>query len=272
MLCITFDNFGCGSQLPACPFPDIVPPEEWANYNQIGLTLGHPRILALLKQLHISSTYFAEGYSAVLHPAEMKRWADQGHEIALHGWKHEIWSNLPSKEREEELIALGVSSMRDLLGEGPVGFRPPGLKINSWTDDIFEKHGIRYISQALEREKGYEDRFGPIGITYTKESSTILVSRLKVLDTSDKLIDAALVSPAFGGFFGTLDAGSAYDTFYDLAAKHERSAPEKPWVFVVHPFISGNRAWAGFDKFLRRLHAEFGPGAFKTAREAVLAS
>jgi peptidoglycan/xylan/chitin deacetylase (PgdA/CDA1 family) len=270
MLCITFDNFGLVAQLPPCPFPEIVPIEEWNQYNHIGLTLGQPRLLNLLEQLKINTTFFAEGFSAVLHPEELKRWQNAGHEIALHGWKHEMWSNLPSKEREEELIALSVCSMRDVLGESPLGFRPPGLKINAWSDDVFEKHGIRYVSQALNRAPDYEGKFGPLGITYTKESSPILVSRLKVLDTPDALIDAALVSPAFGGLFGTLDDDAAYEIFYNQAVAHERTNPAKPWVFIIHPFISGNRSWVGCDRFLRRLHAEFGSGSFKTAREAAL--
>jgi peptidoglycan/xylan/chitin deacetylase (PgdA/CDA1 family) len=233
------------------------------------MTLGHPRILQLLEQLQIHTTFFAEGYSAVLHPAQMKRWAELGHEIAFHGWKHEMWSNLTSQEREEELVALAVSSLRDLLGRGPLGFRPPGLKINPWTDEVLRKHGIQYVSQALEREQGYEDKFGPIGIQYTKQSNPIVVSTLKVLDTSDKLIDAIMVSPAFGGFFGSVDAITAYDLAYDLAVQHERTSPQKPWVYVVHPFVSGNRAWAGFERFMRRLHMEFGPAAFKTAGAAL---
>jgi len=270
VLCITFDNFGLVAQLPPCPFPEIVSAEEWAQYNQIGLSVGHPRLLNLLKQLRISTTYFAEGFSAVLHPTELKRWQDAGHEIALHGWKHEMWSNLPSKEREEELIALSVASMRDVLGEGPQGFRPPGLKINSWSDSLFEKYGIRYVSQALSRAPEYEDKFAPIGITYTKQTSPIVVSQLKVLDTPDTLIDAALVSPAFGGLFGTLDDDGAYEIFYNLAAEHERTKPDRPWVFIIHPFVSGNRSWVGCDRFLRRLHAQFGSSAFKTARAAAL--
>jgi peptidoglycan/xylan/chitin deacetylase (PgdA/CDA1 family) len=270
VLCITFDNFGLAAQLPPCPFPDIVPSEEWALYNEIGLSLGHPRLLNLLGQLQIPTTYFAEGFSAVLHPTELKRWQDAGHEIALHGWKHEMWGNLPSREREEELIALSVASMRDVLGAGPLGFRPPGLKINPWSDDLLEKYGIRYVSQALDRAPEYEDKFAPIGITYTKQSSPIVISRLKVLDTRDTLIDAALVSPEFGGLFGTLDDDAAYETFYNLAVEHELMRPDKPWVFIIHPFISGNRSWFGCSRFLRRLHAQFGSGAFRTALTAAL--
>lgn len=269
MLCITFDNFGCGSTLPGCPFPETIPAEEWSQYNEIGLKLGHPRILQLLEQLKIPTTYFAEGYSAVLHPKEMKRWRDAGHEIALHGWKHEMWTGLASQEREEELVALSVAAMKDLLGEAPLGFRPPGMKINAWTDDVLERHGIRYVGQILQREQKQDERFAKIGITYSKESSDLVVSRLKVLPCSDRLIDGDLISPKAGGFFGSLSSEEAYARFFDMAVKHESETPERPWAFIVHPHISGSRAWAGFEDFIRKLHAKFGIGAFKKARDVV---
>jgi peptidoglycan/xylan/chitin deacetylase (PgdA/CDA1 family) len=271
MLCITFDNFGCGSQLPPCPFPEIVPVDEWRRYNEIGLELGHPRILQLLKQIGVKTTFFCEGYSAVLHPDQMKRWHDDGHEIALHGWKHEMWSNLASEAQEEDLVAQGGAAIRDLLGEAPQGFRPPGLKINPWSDDVFARHDIRYVAQTLDREKGHNDRLSGIGITYASEESPLVVSRLPLLECSDRLLDADLIAPAFGGLYGALDAEAAYDIFFYMASAHERATPDRPWTFIVHPFISGNRAWFGFEKFMRRLHAEFGAGAFKTAREVVFA-
>lgn len=272
MLCITFDNFGCGSKLPPCPFPDVVPASEWDQYNEIGLSLGHPRILNLLDRLKIPTTYFAEGYSAVLHPQEMRRWRDAGHEIALHGWKHEMWTSLPSKEREEELVALSVAAMKELLDEAPLGFRPPGMRINAWTDEVLAKHGIRYVGQILKPEQDHAERFAKLGIKYSKPSTDIIVSRLKILPCSDALIDGDLVDPASGGFFGALSAQDAYARFYEKAVEHEQQAPEKPWVFIVHPHISGSRAWSGFEAFVRKLHAKFGAGVFQRAKDVVLAA
>jgi hypothetical protein len=271
VICITFDNFGCGSgKLPPCPFPDVVPAAEWDNYNEIGLSLGHPRILNLLERLDIRATYFAEGYSAVLHPEEMKRWHDAGHEIALHGWKHEIWATVPSKEREEELVSLAVAAVKNLLGEMPLGFRPPGLKINSWTDDVLEKYGIQYVGQTLEKGQDQSERLARLGIAYPKQETERVISRLKVLPCSDRLIDGDLISPRHGGFFGLLSAEEAYLRFFEMAVEHESQTPEKPWVFIVHPHISGSRAWLGYEDFMRKLHAEFGAGAFRMAREVVL--
>lgn len=272
MLCITFDNFGCGSQLPPCPFPNLVPSSEWDRYNEIGLSLGHPRILNLLEQLKIPTTYFAEGYSAVLHPIEMKRWRDAGHEIALHGWKHEIWTSLPSKEREDELMTLSMAAMKDVLGEVPCGFRPPGMRINAWTDEVLEKHGIRYVGQILQAEQDHSERFAKLGIKYAQPSADIVISRLKILPCSDKLIDGDLISPRDGGFFGALGAQDAYARFLALAVEHERDTPDKPWVFIVHPHISGSRSWGGLEEFLRQLHGKFGVSAFRCAKDLVLPS
>lgn len=273
MLCITFDNFGCGSgKLPPCPFPDVVPSSEWDNYNEIGLTLGHPRILHLLEQLKIQTTYFAEGYSAVLHPDAMKRWRDAGHEIALHGWKHEMWTSLPSQEREDELVGLSVAAMKDLLGAAPLGFRPPGMRINRWTDAVLEKHGIKYVGQILKPEQDHAERFARLGIKYSKPAGDLVISKLKILRCSDQLIDGDLIDPRHGGFFGSLSDEEAYGRFFDMAVSHERATPRIPWTFIVHPHISGSRSWSGFENFMRKLHAEFGASVFKKAQEAVLGS
>ncbi|HDR9586013.1 TPA: polysaccharide deacetylase family protein [Burkholderia stabilis] len=263
MLCITFDNFGraAGDLLPwACPAD--VPPIEWAAYNRIGLELGHPRILQLLESLKIRCTYFAEGYAAVLHPDEMRAWHAAGHEIAIHGWKHEIWSSVASREEESRLVELAVKSICDLTGKAPVGFRPPGLAINPWTDDVLTAHGIRYVSQALP----VVDAMSDAGAR-DDGAKAIVVTRLDVLPTDPMLIDGAVIHPRFGGIFGALDAAAAYDKLHQLAVAHETTRPDEPWVLVVHPFTSGNRAWFGFEDFMRRLVGEFGASSFGLAKD-----
>lgn len=130
--------------------------------------------------------------------------------------------------------------------------------------------GIRYVAQAIARDKGHNQRLANIGITYASEDSEMVISRLKVLECSDRRLDADLIEPAFGGLFGDLDADTAYDRYFDMAAKHERAKPAEPWTFIVHPFVSGNRAWSSFERFMRRLHGEFGSNAFKTARQVTL--
>lgn len=254
MLCITFDNFGsaAGDTLP-WPCPAGIPAAEWADYNRIGLELGHPRILHLLDELQIRCTYFAEGYAALRYPDELLAWHTAGHEIAMHGWKHEMWTGIATREEEDRLVQLAVSSLRGVTGQAPAGFRPPGLAINPWTDEVLATHGIRYVSLALPGGSG---------------AAATMPTRVAVLPTDPALIDGAVIHPRFGGIFGTLDATAAYEHLYQSALAHETARADEPWVLVVHPFTSGNRAWFGFEDFMRRLAAAFGPARFALAKDA----
>lgn len=264
MICLTFDNFGCIAQLPPCPFPDVIPADEWDAYNRLGMELGHPRILMLLRQLGVRATFFAEGYAAIRHPTEVLRWHHAGHEIGLHGWKHEEWYALPNAQEEDHLVDLAVTAMTDLLGERPLGFRPPGLRINPWTDDVLERHGIRYV--GMDPAPRPDPRMAALGRKLPTEA--VARTRHALLPCSGDLIDGDLLAPSHGGIFGSLDAQAAFDRYRDMALAHEARSPDEPWVFIAHPFISGNRGWFGFERLLRQLVSELGPRAFVTAKEA----
>ncbi|MGE4431227.1 MAG: polysaccharide deacetylase family protein [Sphingobium sp.] len=279
MLCITFDNFGCGAdfgfgqgKLPPQMRHPVVPVSEWEKINEIAIELGNPRMLGLLNELGIPTSFCAEGYSAVLHPEELRQWTDTGHEIVLHGWKHEIWKAIPDAETEDRLLTLAMAAMREALGDkAPVGFRGPGFKLNPWSEDLLEKHGIKYVSHVEFRSQAFSDQFDDLGIEYPDEGDDVTLKRLKFSPCSDDLTDANMVRREDGGLFGKHDAITAYDMAYEAAVAHETATPDKPWVFVAHPMISGNRAWLGFERFIRRLHERFGTGAFKTIGEVALA-
>jgi peptidoglycan/xylan/chitin deacetylase (PgdA/CDA1 family) len=261
MICITFDNFGNAAEfgfgqgvLPPEYRHESVPPGEWAKYNELGLTLGHPRILGVLKETGVRTSFAAEGYSAVIHPVELKRWADDGHEIVLHGWKHETWHKIPDEKTEDRLLTLGMAAMRETLGDkAPVGFRPPSFGLSPWSENLLEKLGIQYVSD-LDRTHLKRLKFSPC----SKESP---------------LIDALIVRQEDGGLLPDKDDQiTAYDKAYEAAVAHETATPDKPWVFIAHPLVSGNRAWMGFDRFIRRLRGRFETNVFKTIGEVALAA
>ena len=169
--------------------------------------------------MRIRCTYFAEGYAAVLHPDELLAWHAAGHEIAVHGWKHEMWTGIASRDEEERLIQLAVSSIRGLTGQTPAGFRPPGLGVNPRTDEVLAAHGIRYVSRALS---GATDEAIASGVTATSPA------RVVVLPTDPALIDGAVIHPRFGGIFGTLDAAAGYDRLYRQPSRTKPRVPKSP--------------------------------------------
>ena len=73
------------------------------SWGQYGNRKGVPRILDVLSRHEISATFFVPAVTALLHPDEQRRVIDLGHEIAIHGWIHELNSVLPY-ETEKDLM------------------------------------------------------------------------------------------------------------------------------------------------------------------------
>lgn len=136
-LSITFDNFGEAAQLEQGRFE--------------GGELGKHHTAAFLPSLAellgpVKATYFMEGINADVYPDQIRAWQAAGHEVALHGWRHEHWTNCPA-ERRVTLLADSMAAMRR-IGVEPVGFRPPGggMPLGAWTE--LAEAGMRYCSPA----------------------------------------------------------------------------------------------------------------------------
>jgi hypothetical protein len=55
-----------------------------------GPEVGVPRLLRMLDECQIRSTFFVPGYTAHRYPETIKAIAASGHEIAHHGYLHEL--------------------------------------------------------------------------------------------------------------------------------------------------------------------------------------
>lgn len=78
-----------------------------------------------LKERYVSATFFICGYRAVEYPELVRRIAEEGHEAAIHGWRHVYLHTLPQEEIRDEL--KGTSDLiEELTGTRPKLFRPPG--------------------------------------------------------------------------------------------------------------------------------------------------
>ena len=69
------------------------------SWGQYGNRVGVPRILELLKREDIQATFFVPAVAALLHPDEQRRVIAEGHEIGLHGWIHELNTQVPPGRR-----------------------------------------------------------------------------------------------------------------------------------------------------------------------------
>lgn len=138
---LSFDNLGEASEL------------ERGTWDQ-GVALGHhesvtvalPRLLNELDALGLVATFFVEAVNCELYPQALLEIAARGHELGVHGWRHEAWAQL-SAEHERDLL-LGAGRAFRSLGLQTHAFRPPGGKPTVVTRSLLRELGYRWWSPA----------------------------------------------------------------------------------------------------------------------------
>lgn len=111
------------------------------------------KISDLLLEHSTRATFFVLGWVAERHPDLVKDLAQQGHEIASHGYGHELVSTqTPAQFRED--VRLSKQILEDLIGRQVVGYRAPSFSISSrteWAISVLIEEGYRYDSSIYNR-------------------------------------------------------------------------------------------------------------------------
>ena len=108
------------------------------------------KIVDILASRSTKATFFVLGWIAERHPALVKRLAECGHEIASHGYGHELVSNLSAAALRED-IRRSKDILENLTGRRVVGYRAPSFSITSWALEILVEEGFRYDSSINNR-------------------------------------------------------------------------------------------------------------------------
>jgi polysaccharide deacetylase family protein (PEP-CTERM system associated) len=127
-------------------------PMRRRHWSQIESRVQHTteRLLAVLEQEHGRATFFVLGWVAERHPRLVRAIAQHGHEVASHGYAHELITvQTPARFREDVRRAKGI--LQDLIGEPVLGYRAPSLTVTaetSWCFPILVEEGYHYDSSV----------------------------------------------------------------------------------------------------------------------------
>ena len=99
----------------------------------------------------VQATFFVLGWVAKRHPDLIKQISNRGHEIACHGYYHELIFELgPEKFRDD--IKKAKNLLEDLTGKSVDGYRAPGFSIRRtepWALEIICEEGFLYDSSIF---------------------------------------------------------------------------------------------------------------------------
>jgi peptidoglycan/xylan/chitin deacetylase (PgdA/CDA1 family) len=111
--------------------------------------------LNLLDKYAIKSTFFVPGWTAETYPESVREIVRRGHEIGVHGYKHENLAQLNSKEDEVEIFRKSIDRLQALTGQRPLGFRAPDWELSPYTMENLVKFNFKYDSSLMDNEEPY---------------------------------------------------------------------------------------------------------------------
>lgn len=131
-------------------FAGRIRPDEWPNYPlRVGDNVR--RILDLLDACRVRATFFVLGWVAERLPRLVREIHERGHEIASHGYGHQLVYTLTPREFRQD-IALTKALLEGICGRQVLGYRAPSYSItrrSTWAFDVLAEEGYRYDSSIF---------------------------------------------------------------------------------------------------------------------------
>jgi len=137
----------------------VVAYDDW-DQQELRVVANTEKILRVLKSANTKATFFILGWVAERCEGLMMEIKNQGHEIASHGYSHELVYNM-GEEAFDEDIRKSKEILEGFSKKPVIGYRAPSFSITNdslWALDVLKKNGIKYDSSIFP--VNFHDRYG----------------------------------------------------------------------------------------------------------------
>lgn len=218
------------------------------------------RLLALFEQSGIRATFFILGWVAERSPGLVKRIFRAGHEVASHGYSHQlVYTQSPDVFREETRKSKRI--LEDTIGASVTGYRAASYSITQqsrWALDVLCEEGFTWDSSIFPV---HHDRYGMPGTPFEPY--------LLQAPNGGKLTEFPLSTCPIGNYRLPIAGGGYFRLFpYWLSrwGLGQINRAGKPFIFYLHPWeidveqprlkvsaLSRFRHYNNLDKCMNRL-------------------
>lgn len=204
----------------------VVPRDTW-QARQLRVEKTMDRMLQLMADCGVRSTCFVLGSLAERVPALVRRIAEAGHEIASHGYDHElIHESDPAAFRTD--VERSKTLLEDISYRPVRGYRAPSFSLTDWALPILREAGFEYDSSLFPTTISHS-RYGRPSALRRRDPVT-RVDGVTVVSLSCLPVRDHALPWAGGGYFRLIP----YPVFKRGVRRILKSG--KPYVFYIHPW------------------------------------
>lgn len=113
-----------------------------------GVLEGIPKLVKIIDKYRVKGTFFITCDVLEKNERLFQELKKEGHEIELHGFRHERFDEKLKKEKEEE-IEKSIDCFKKIFGERPKGFRAVQHSIEPEGLEVLKKYNFRYDSSIV---------------------------------------------------------------------------------------------------------------------------
>lgn len=189
------------------------------------------KLLDLLDQESVKATFFVLGWVAEQFGELVRDIHARGHEVACHGYSHQLIYN-QTREVFEQETRKAKSLLEDSTGVAVQGYRAASFSVTRrslWALDVIADAGFRYDSSIFPV---HHDRYGVPGAPRFPHTARLTGGRCLLEFPPSTIRVAGLTLPTGGGGYFRLFP-YAY-THYSLQRLNEWE--KRPMMFYLHPW------------------------------------
>ena len=240
--------------------------DDWDRYpSRVGYNTC--RLLDLLDEFKVKATFFVLGWVAEKNPALIKEIDFRGHEVACHGYSHQlVYNQTRDSFRYETIHAKTI--IQEIIQKPVLGYRAASYSItdaSKWALDILVEAGFLYDSSIFPIR---HDRYGiPNAVDVPHKYNTEYGNTIVEFPLSTAKLFGVKLPIAGGGYF------RLYPYKVTKAGLMQLNKNNKTFIFYIHPWeidpnqpkirsniLSKFRHYNNLDKCegrMRKLIAEF---------------
>ena len=211
-------------------FAESISRSDWNNHT-LRVERNTHQLLDLFDERNVKATFFVLGWVADRVGGLIRELASRGHEVACHGYSHQlVYEQSPDVFREETLRSKAL--LEDIIQSPVRGYRAASYSITRrslWALDILAEAGFEYDSSIFPV---HHDRYGiPNAPKFPYQLTT---------PKGHSLLEFPLSTASLLGYRLPM-AGGGYFRLYPYALtraglRQINNKANKPFIFYLHPW------------------------------------